>query len=146
MDSRMIAFVEKKIAFVERMGLAVVTLAPGYVKLSAPLKGNENHIGSMYAGALFTLAEVPGGALFISTFDVTKYYPVVKEMKIRFRRPALTDVTIELSLSKKEVRRIQADVDEKGKAEYELNGEIRARSKEVVALSYGLYQMRANGS
>jgi hypothetical protein len=53
--------VERKIAFVERMGLRVMDLISGYVKLMAPLRGNENHIGSMYAGALFTLAEMPGG-------------------------------------------------------------------------------------
>ncbi len=60
--------VEKKIAFVERMGLKVIELTPGYVKLIAPLQGNENHVGSMYAGALFTLAEIPGGALILTTF------------------------------------------------------------------------------
>ena len=71
--------VEKKIAFVERMGLKVLELMPGSVKLMAPLRGNENHIGSMYAGALFTLAEIPGGALVLITFDPTKCYPLIKE-------------------------------------------------------------------
>ena len=70
--------VEKKIAFVERMGLKVLELMPGSVKLMAPLRGNENHIGSMYAGALFTLAEIPGGALILATFDPTRCYPLIK--------------------------------------------------------------------
>jgi hypothetical protein len=76
--------------------------------------GNENHIGSIYAGAIFTLAEMPGGALFMSTFDASRYYPVVKDLNLRFRRPSFGDVSIEISLSKEEIRRINGEVAEKG--------------------------------
>ncbi len=51
-------FVEKPFAFVERSGIEAVELEPRHIKLKMPLKGNENHFGSMYAGALFTLAEI----------------------------------------------------------------------------------------
>jgi len=136
-------FLGKKVAFIERMGLKVLESKPRYVKLMAPLKGNENHIGIMYAGALFTLAEVPGGALFATSFDVTKYYPIVKELSIRFRRPATTDVTIAMTMSQEEIARIQAEADERGKADYILEGEIKDASGEVVALSKGIYQIRA---
>ncbi|MBW2062500.1 MAG: YiiD C-terminal domain-containing protein [Deltaproteobacteria bacterium] len=139
-------FSGKTIAFVERMGLEVVESRPGYVKLKTPLKGNENHVGIMYAGALFTLAEMPGGALFTTSFDVSRYYPIVKELSIRFRRPATTDATIEITMSKDEVERIQAEADEKGKADYILEGEIKDESGEVVALSKGVYQIRAIAS
>ena len=71
-------FTEDKIAFVRRMGLKAVTLEPGHVKLLVPLAGNENHIGTMYAGALFTLAEIPGGALFITSFDTRRFYPIIR--------------------------------------------------------------------
>ncbi|MBW1709363.1 MAG: PaaI family thioesterase [Deltaproteobacteria bacterium] len=136
-------FSEKKVAFIERMGLGVVESKPRYVKLKAPLEGNENHIGIMYAGALFTLAEVPGGALFATSFDTSKYYPIVKELSIRFRRPATTDVTIEMEMTTEEIERIQAQADENGKADYILEGEIKDASGEVVALSKGIYQIRA---
>ena len=55
-------FTEEKIDFVKRSGLKAEVLEPGRVCLRMPLQGNQNHIGSMYAGALFTLAEIPGGA------------------------------------------------------------------------------------
>lgn len=63
-----------------------------------PGAGNENHIGSMYAGALFTLAEIPGGALFLTSFDSARFYPIVKEMTLRFRRPAKGDIRVEARL------------------------------------------------
>jgi thioesterase domain-containing protein len=135
--------VEKKIAFVERMGLKVLELIPGYVKLMAPLLGNENHIGSMYAGALFTLAEIPGGALILTTFDPTKCYPLIKELTIKFLRPAGSDITTEISLSQEEVERIIRELSDRGKAEFVLHGELKDVSGTVVAESRGLYQVRS---
>jgi len=136
------AFVEKKVPFVERMGLRVLALRRGYVKLSAPYEGNENHIGTLYAGALFTLAEIPGGALFLSSFDTSRFYPVVKEMTLRFLKPAITDVTVELSLEDDDIARIQAEAEQAGKAEFSLEGEIRDANGDVVATSRGDYQIR----
>ncbi|MBI5252546.1 MAG: YiiD C-terminal domain-containing protein [Desulfomonile tiedjei] len=138
--------VEKKVAFVERMRLSAVEMRPCYAKLAAPLKGNENHVGGMYAGALFTLAEMPGGALFLTTFDMTKYYPIVKEMNVQFRRPALSDCTVEVSISESEADRIRDEADKNGKAEFILEAEIKDQSGEVVARSRGIYQIRAIGN
>ncbi len=135
-------FVEKPFAFVERAGIQALELEPRYIKLRMPLKGNENHIGIMYAGALFTLAEVPGGALYLTTFDVSRYYPIVKEMNIRFRRPAATDITVELSISEKRVQTIQKEAEENGKAEYTLETELMNTEGTVVALGKGIYQLR----
>jgi acyl-coenzyme A thioesterase PaaI-like protein len=83
-------FPEDKIAFVKRTTLKAEVLEPGFVLLRVPLLGNENHLGSMNAGALFTLAETPGGAPFLTSFDVKCFYPIVKEMHLRFRRPPPT--------------------------------------------------------
>ena len=79
--------VETKFDFLSNMGLKVLSLEPNRVKLMLPMKGNENHLGILWAGALFTLAEVPGGILVYSTFDTAKFYPIVKEMNIKFLKP-----------------------------------------------------------
>ena len=134
---------ESKIAFVERMGLRAEILEPGHVRLRAPLAGNENHIGTMYAGALFTLAEIPGGALAITTFDITRYYPLVKEMTVRFLRPATTDVTVELRIGPDEVERIQQDADRSGRGVFVLECELKDATGQVVMTSHGDYQLRA---
>ena len=113
-------FTEDKIAFVKRMNLKAEVLEPGFVRLRVPLAGNENHIGSMYAGALFTLAEIPGGALFLTSFDASQFYPIVKEMNLRFRRPATGDIRVEASLSEAQIEQLQKQATEHGKAEYVL--------------------------
>ena len=85
--------IEQGIAFVARSGLVLETLTPGHVAVRMPLKGNQNHIGTLYAGALFTAAEIPGGALFLAGFDPVGCYPVVKELNLKFLKPATTDTT-----------------------------------------------------
>ena len=135
-------FTEDKIAFVKRMNLKAEVLEPGFVRLRVPLAGNENHIGSMYAGALFTLAEIPGGALFLTSFDARKFYPIVKEMNLRFRRPATGDIVVEARLSAEEIERLQGEAQANGTAEYVLELQLTDGSGEVVALSRGIYQLR----
>jgi thioesterase domain-containing protein len=133
---------EEQIAFVKRSGLKAEVLEPGHVRLCMPLAGNQNHIGSMYAGALFTLAEIPGGALFLTSFDAQRFYPIVKEMNLRFRRPATGDIRVEASLADTEIQRLQKQATEEGKAEYVLELQLTDDSGEVVVQSRGLYQLR----
>ncbi len=137
------SLIEKPFSFVERMGMKVLVLEPRRVKLSVPLKGNESHIGSMYAGALFTIAEIPGGALFLSTFDISRYYPIVKEMTVKFVKSARTDVTIEMVMPVSEAERIEAEAEKNGKAEFVLEGEVKDTNGEIVTVSRGIYQLRA---
>ena len=134
---------EEQIAFVKRSGLKAEVLEPGHVSLRMPLAGNQNHIGSMYAGALFTLAEIPGGALFLTSFDAQHFYPIIKEMNLRFRRPSTGDIRVEAHLAAEEIQQLQKQATELGKAEYVLQLQLTDESGEVVAESRGLYQLRA---
>ncbi len=138
--------VETSVSFVQRAGLQAPVLERGRVVTTMPLSGNTNHIGIMYAGALFSVGEVTGGAMFLTSFDMSKYYPVVKDMYIRFRRPALTDVSIEVRMDENEILRIEKEAAEKGKADYILEGNIVDDKGEVVAVMKGTYQLRAMGT
>lgn len=133
---------EEKIDFVKRCGLKAEVLEPGRVCLCMPLAGNQNHIGTLYAGALFTLAEIPGGALFLTSFDSQRFYPLIKDMHLRFRRPATSDIRIEACLSEGDVARIQEEAEQHGKADYRLELQLIDVAGEVVAESSALYQLR----
>ncbi|WJN59040.1 YiiD C-terminal domain-containing protein [Pseudomonas sp. SO81] len=135
-------FTEEKIDFVKRSGLKAEELEPGFVRLRMPLAGNQNHIGTLYAGALFTLAEIPGGALFLTSFDVQRFYPLIKEMNLRFRRPATSDISVEARLDAEEIERIQNEAEREGKAEYRLALQLKDADGQVVAETSALYQLR----
>jgi acyl-coenzyme A thioesterase PaaI-like protein len=140
--ARMKRALEEGIPFVQRSGVTVLALEPGYAKMMVPFAPNVNHVGTMYAGALFTLAEMPGGAIFMTTFDAKRFYPIVKDMQIRFRRPARTDVTVEVRLDAATAADIQARAERDGKADYAWDCELRDADGEVVATSHNLYQLR----
>lgn len=134
--------IEKGIAFAGRTEVKVLELEPGYVKMMMPLQPNINHVGTMYAGALFTLAELPGGAIFLSTFDASLFYPLIKGMDIKFVKPASTDITVEVRLSPDEAAKIQERANEAGKADYEWECELKDANGQVVAVSSNRYQLR----
>lgn len=132
--------------FVERTGFEVVELRPGYCRARMPLAPNVNHIGTMYAGALYTLAELPGGAMALATFDASRFYPVVKDMHIRFRALARTDVEVAVSLDDEEVERIRAEAEANGKADWSWTCELTDAHGTVVTVTENHYQLRAHGT
>ena len=130
------------IPFLKHTGVVVDHAERGFVRLRMPFEPNVNHVGMMYAGALFTLAEVPGGTLFVTTFDPTRFYPIVKDLKIRFRRPAMTDITVEVRMREDEVERITEEAEANGKADYSWESKLMDTNDEIVAVTQNLYQMR----
>jgi len=128
---------------IERTGLKVLELRDRYAKALMPLnEGNTNHVGIMYAGSLFTLGEFCGGIIHLVSMDFTKFVPIVKEVSIRFRRPARTDITVEVAMSEQEAKRLEAEAEEKGKADFELSLELKDQNGETVAEVGGVWQIR----
>lgn len=129
-----------------QMGIEATELRPGHAAATIPIEGNGNHLGTMYAGALFTVAEVLGGALALSSFDVTKVYPVVKDLKITFLRPASTAVTARASIPDERIGELAAEAAVNGKAEFILSAEVLDETGQLVATTEGTYQIRSHGS
>jgi thioesterase domain-containing protein len=134
------------IPFVERTGMVIEEVEPGRCVLSIPEEPNVNHFGTVYAGAIYTLGEVPGGVLFFATFDGEKYFPLVKSSQIRYRRPGRGRLRVEATIEADEVARLSAVADAEGKADYTLELEITDETGDVVALMTSQYQMRTHGS
>lgn len=141
MDPKMM--IEQGIPFARRTEIEVLAMETGYVKLMMPLAPNVNHVGTMYAGALFTLAELPGGAMFLTTFDASRFYPIIKGMDIKFVRPATTDISVEVRLDPSAASEIQKKANEAGKADYEWDCELKDANGQVVCVSSNRYQLRS---
>ena len=129
--------------FCERTGVRVLEAERGHVKLVMPLEPNVNHVGIMYAGAMFTLAELPGGTMTAVSFENGKYFPIVKDLRMTFVAPATTDVSVTIELDERQLEAIQRDLEERGKADYGWNAELLDSSGRVVARSENAYQLRS---
>jgi len=135
-------YVETGIEAIGRFGVKALEFRDRHVKLLMPLAGNVNHVGMMYAGALFALGEVMGGAIFGVAFDYRKYFPIVREVQIRYLKPALTDVTLTADVTEAQVAEGIAALEAKGKADIVLELELRDAEENVVAQVRGVWQGR----
>ncbi len=111
------------------------------VRLRMPLEPNRNHIGTMYAGALFAIAELPGGILPLSVLQGT-VMPIVTNVDITFRRAARSDVTLEARLEPAELRRLGDLAVAEGKAVFVLELSVRDEADVEVANTVSTYQLR----
>ncbi|WP_280232612.1 PaaI family thioesterase [Nocardia cyriacigeorgica] len=136
---------EHTIPIAHTMGVQAIEVRRGYAATSVPAQGNGNHFGVMYAGVLFTVAEILGGAIAIATFDNSEFYPLVKDLHIYFRKPAKTDVRAEATLSEEEISRIVEEASAAGKSDFTLKAVVTDAAGVVVAETEGLYQLRAHG-
>ena len=133
--------VHASIPIMKAMGVRVVELRRGHVTAEIPLEPNINHIQTMYAGSLFTVAEMLGGAIGFATFDTSKYFPIVKDLQIRFRRTAGSAVRATTELTDSEIERISADAEATGKGEFVLEATLTDEAGETVATTVGTYQL-----
>ena len=135
-------YVESGVEGIKRTGLKVLEMRDRYVKTLMPLEGNVNHVGIMYAGSLFTIGECMGGAIYLAAFDYRRFFPIVKEVTIKFRRPVVTDVTLELEMSEEEADRIQQEAEDRGKADFALDLELKDANGDTVSSVHGIWQIR----
>jgi acyl-coenzyme A thioesterase PaaI-like protein len=139
------AGLEQLVPRAHQMWVRFVELRPGYVRAELPLDGNTNHVGTVYAGVIFTLAEVLGGAMHVATFDVSTHYPIVRSMTIDFIAPGTTPLTAVAQLSDDEIAAIRAAT-ATGKAPFVLVAEVTDANGTVVARTSGNYQLRPHGT
>jgi thioesterase domain-containing protein len=134
---------ESTIPIAHKMGVKVVEARPGFAATSVPAEGNGNHFGVIYAGVLFTVAEVLGGIIPLITFDRSKYFPLVKNLDIQFVAMAKSDVRAEATLDDETIARVEAEAAERGKADFTLEAVVTDADGQTVATTRGLYQLRA---
>jgi len=129
------------IPVVGHMGIRVVDVAPGRVATEVPIEGNANHIGTMYAGVLFAVAEVLGGVIATATYG-SDFYAIVKGVEIRYLKPAASTVRASATLDEATTIRVRDETEARGKSDYVLEVEVTDEQGTTVARTRGDYQLR----
>lgn len=137
-------FVHQAVPAIGRLGVVVEEISPGSVVLRVPIAGNANHLGTMYAGALFALAELPGGLLPLAALEPGRYTPIVTSMEVQFVAAARTDVTLSARMEQSELTEIARQVDADGRAEFTLDLHGEDANGRTVITSRAHYQLRPN--
>jgi thioesterase domain-containing protein len=128
------------------MGMEVVEVARARVKTRLPFDAqNGNHIGTVYAGVLFSFLEATGGALLLVSFDVSRWIPVVVEGTIRYTRPVTGAIECDLSLSDDELDLVHRSLEQDSKTSWTLMAAAVAEDGRVACEADLVYRFRTPG-
>ncbi len=135
-------FVHQSVPAIGRLGVVVDAISPGSVELRVPIDGNRNHMGTMYAGALFAVAELPGGLIPLSALEPGRYVPIVTDMRVRFLAAARTDVRLTARIEPDDLRDLAERADADGQAEFVLALSAQDAHGRTVLASEATYVLR----
>lgn len=135
------ALVHATIPVTAHFGLEVLELRPGYVRLKMPFEPNRNHLGTMYAGSLVALAEIPGGLLPMSMPELA-VLPIATGLDVTFLRAARGDAFLTVTLEPERLRELAAVAHLEGKAEFQLETEVLDADGGLLMTCSGSYQLR----
>ncbi|HXA27319.1 MAG TPA: YiiD C-terminal domain-containing protein [Candidatus Angelobacter sp.] len=81
-----------------------------------------NHVGTMHAGAQFSLIEAISGAAVSSAFlDLLgRAVPLAQGAELTYRRPARGDVVADAVVEPEEIARVRADLEQQGRSRFDV--------------------------
>jgi uncharacterized protein (TIGR00369 family) len=132
-----------KVPLAHFIGLEVEEVGPGNVRLRLPFAPQvENHLGIVYAGAIFALAEIAGGVAMLSAFDAGAYTVLIRRFEIDYVRPSRRDLFCDLRLPDERIAEARAAVAERGNADLSLPIEVTDLKGRVIARVQASYYLR----
>lgn len=73
-------------------------------------RGVRNHVGSIHAGALFTLGETCAGLIIVRNFPFGQYRPLMSDVKVNYSKQARGDVVGRCVIPAETIQRMKADI------------------------------------
>ena len=105
------------------------------------LEANRSHEGTLPTGALFMLVEASGKAIFLSSFNTSRFQMFLKHTELKMERAANSEVTLEVQLKETVISQVTAKADITGRGDYLLEGVLRDEEDEIVARFQAGYQV-----
>ncbi|MDC7219242.1 MAG: YiiD C-terminal domain-containing protein [Spirochaetales bacterium] len=125
-----------EIPFVKRVGIKKSDT--GKMEL-AYTKEVYNHLETICAGAQYTLAETSSASYLIELFPQLegKVIPVLRDTKLKFKKPAVTKLTAHNSASDEAVARFKESFDKSGRGLITID--VKLKDEEDSLASSGAY-------
>jgi acyl-coenzyme A thioesterase PaaI-like protein len=130
----------------KHIGLVVDSARNGVYRCHIPLSAeNRNHFASVHAAVQWAGAEMLGGLVVLSNFDLSQLFVAVRSVSIQFLKPGRTGITAETRSSDGQVEEIRQELQSRGEADFRLHAVIRDDSN-LVAETEAEYVVRKRES
>lgn len=110
------------------LGVRIVEMDHGHARGTLAARPEVgNHVGTMHAGAQFSLIEATSGAAVSSAFlDLLgRATPLAQGADLTYKRPVRGDASAEAHLSADEVERVRVELETQGRARFDVQVSIR---------------------
>jgi len=138
-------FLRAQIALAEAMDARVVSVQEERFILEAPMNANFNHLGTAFGGSIAAMAMLAAYGLLWSRLGDSKAHIVIKEARIRYRRPIRSVIRAEaLAPKKDELQQFLAGYKATGRASLSLsvlfpNEDAEPGDEKPAALFHGIF-------
>lgn len=111
------AKIRQMVPLLETMQLEIVEASEGRAATRIPFEPNRNHLGGVWGGALFGVAEVVGGVLVMTSFPGGLLL-LARDLRIRYLKPTQSDVTASTTMTPGELADVLARLEEHGRTDF----------------------------
>ena len=103
----------------------------------------QNHVHMMHAAYLFAGGEFLGGLVPMRHLaEPEKFQPVVRDLKIEFKAPAMTSVTAEAVFTQAQADEMNAALAKDGRFDFTLIADLKDENGTLVAQTTANYALR----
>ncbi len=134
-------YIRSNIPVADYMNFIVEDLHEYSIKLSAPIKPNDNHYGTAFGGSLATLGILAGWSIlhFRAAEENLKCVLVIQEGSMKYIRPARTDFeAVCNTLNEKLWNEFKNGLQENGKARISMFTNLYSQ-RELIATHNGIF-------
>jgi acyl-coenzyme A thioesterase PaaI-like protein len=122
-----------KIPFIEHLNIKNSSTANLSIQNS---KNLHNHLGSIHAGALYTLAETQSAIFLQNKFPDLKdnIIPLLREGTIKYKKQALNQITAYANTYEEDIEKFLKLFNKKGRGSIEVSVELKDKEGELCAV------------
>jgi uncharacterized protein (TIGR00369 family) len=137
----------EKMPYNAMLGVRIVEMDGGRARGTLATRPEVgNHVGTMHAGAQFSLIEATSGAAVSGAFlDLLgRATPLAQGAELTYRRPARGDVSAEASIAADEVERVRRELETAGRARFDVQVTVTDAQGAVATEAVMRWYIRLN--
>lgn len=104
-----------------------------HVRINVQKDLHLNHVDTIYAGSIFTFAELAGAALLFATYGMKEWIPILRGASIHYASPCTTDLVFDLQLTAEEAAEKIQPVLARGRGDLFLSVPVQDTKGNVIA-------------